>query len=77
MPPKQVVVVMQENYPFGECEECTTESTRVLVRKIYKIKSQEKRKILEKMSILRKLKNDYLIKIESVLEEEDCIHLLF
>lgn len=40
MPPKQVVVVMQEDYPFGECDECTTENTRVLVRKVYTMRPQ-------------------------------------
>lgn len=33
--PKQVIVSMENNYPFGECEECTNENTKVLVRKIY------------------------------------------
>ncbi len=32
--PKQIIISMKENYPFGECEECDTELTRVLVRKI-------------------------------------------
>ena len=38
--PKQVIISMDENYPFGECEECTTEKTRVLVRKIYQVSIQ-------------------------------------
>lgn len=29
------------------------------------------------MSILRKLRNEHMIKIESVLEEEESIHFLF
>lgn len=35
--PKQVIVSMQEYYPFGECEECNSEKVRVLVRKIYEV----------------------------------------
>lgn len=55
--PKQVIVLMDDNYPFGECEECSSENTRVLVRKIYQLSLQQKDKLLEKVSILRKLKN--------------------
>ena len=75
--PKQVIISMGEHYPFGECEECTTESTRVLVRKIYQASLQERNKLIQKLSTLRKLKNENMIKIESVLEEDESVHLLF
>jgi hypothetical protein len=44
--------------------------TRVLVRKIYEVSVQERNKLLEKANLLKKLKSDQLIKLESVLEEE-------
>lgn len=75
--PKQVIVIMEDNYPFGECEECTNENTRVLVRKIYQVSVQERNRLLDKVNTLRKLKNEHMIKIESVLEEEESIHFLF
>ncbi len=68
--PKQIIISMAENYPFGECEEITNENTKVLVRKIYQVSLQERNKLLEKVNILRKLKSEHMIKIESVLEEE-------
>jgi hypothetical protein len=40
------------------------------VRKIYEVSVQERNKLLEKVNIIRKLKNEHMIKIESVLEEE-------
>lgn len=39
--PKQVIVSMQKNYPFGECEEVNGEMVRVYVRKVYKVSLQE------------------------------------
>lgn len=39
--PKQVIVSMQENYPFGECEEVTGDMVRVLVRKVYQINQMQ------------------------------------
>ena len=68
--PKQIIKVMDERYPFGECEECSNQNTRVLIRKTYQLKLFNRKKILEKVSILRNLKNENMIKIESVLEEE-------
>ena len=44
--PKQVIVSMEENYPFGECEEVSNENTRVLVRKIYEVGLQEQNSLL-------------------------------
>ena len=38
--PKRVIVIMDDHYPFGECEESTTEGTRILVRKIYEVSIQ-------------------------------------
>jgi hypothetical protein len=38
--PKQVIISMDEKYPFGECEECNSENVRVLVRKIYQVNLQ-------------------------------------
>jgi hypothetical protein len=61
--PKQIIVIMEDHYPFGECEECSNEKTRVLVRKIYQSSQQERRKLLSKVSTLRKLKNEHMIKI--------------
>ena len=75
--PKQVIVIMQDHYPFGECEECSNDNTRVLVRKIYQVSLMERNKLLEKVGILRRLRNEHMIKIESVLEEEESIHFLF
>lgn len=49
---------MEENYPFGECEECNNLTTKVLVRKIYQYSNAaEKKKMYEKIDILRQLKN--------------------
>ena len=66
--PKQVIVSMGDYYPFGECEEITSEKTRVLVRKIYQTSLQERNKLQEKANLIRKMKNEHMIKIESVLE---------
>jgi hypothetical protein len=49
----------------------------VLVRKIYEVSVQERNKLLEKVNTLRRLKNEHMIKIESVLEEEESVHFLF
>ncbi len=38
--PKQIIVSMKDNYPFGECEESNNEKTRVLVRKVYSFHPQ-------------------------------------
>lgn len=65
--PKQVIVSMRDSYPFGECEECTNESTRVLVRKIYTVNMQERKQLLEKVKLLRRLSNEHMIRVESVL----------
>jgi hypothetical protein len=65
--PKQIIVKMEENYPFGECEECTNEDTRVLVRRIYRPAQHERARLLEKAAILRRLKNEHMIRIESIL----------
>lgn len=75
--PKQVIVIMDDHYPFGECEESTSELTRVLVRKIFEVSLQERNRLLEKANILKKLKSEQLIKLESVLEEDETIHFLF
>ena len=55
--PKQLIVAMGDNYPFGECEESNNENTRVLVRKIYDSSKMDRRKLLEKVNVLRKLQN--------------------
>lgn len=44
--PKQVIISMDEHYPFGECEECSSDNVRVLVRKIYRVSLQERNKLL-------------------------------
>lgn len=49
----------------------------MLVRKIYEVSVQERGRLLEKVNVLRRLKNEHMIKIESVLEEEESIHFLF
>ena len=44
--PKQVIVSMQDYYPFGECEEISNEKTRVLVRKIYEVDYEQHSKLI-------------------------------
>ncbi len=75
--PKQVIVIMDDHYPFGQCEESTNQNTRVLVRKIYEVSVQERNKLLQKANIMKKLKCEQLIKLESVLQQDQTIHFLF
>lgn len=66
--PRQVIVIMDENYPFGEYEESVTTDMKVLVRKVYPLTPETSSKIMQKITILRRVKSENLIKIESLLE---------
>jgi hypothetical protein len=50
---------------------------RVLVRKIYHVSLADDARMNEKVSLLRKLKNEHMIRIDQVLEEEECVHFMF
>jgi len=49
---------------------------QVYVRKTYQVR-QMGEDLEEKVAILRRLKNEHMIKIESVLEEEETVHFMF
>jgi len=55
--PRQVIVIMDEHYPFGEYEESTSADTKVLVRKIYPLTPESSSKIMQKITILRRIKS--------------------
>jgi hypothetical protein len=53
------------------------DNAKVLVRQVCQVGLQERGRFMEKIAVLRKLKNEHMIEVESVLEEEESIHFLF
>lgn len=48
--PREFIVLMGEQYPFGELGEVLTEDTRALVKKTLKISCEEQREIIRNMT---------------------------
>lgn len=71
---KQVILIMEgHQYPFGQAGDSiggkSRPDARILVRKKHETRSlQERNQLLDKIHILKTNPNEYLMKIETVLE---------
>lgn len=80
---KQVILIMEgHQYPFEQAAEFSANKprpeARILVRKKHETRSlQERNQLLDKIHILKSNSNPYMMKIETVLEEENSIHVLY
>ena len=74
-----MLILMMENvYPFGQkMQKPTQNETSIKVRQTKKVHQGNRQSILSKATFVKNLKNRYLIKVESVLEESDSIHILY
>lgn len=75
--PKQVIINMTGNYPFGECEEGDDQSVRVLVRRSIECGVNGKESTLTRANFFRRLNQSCIIKLEQVLEEDNAVTLLY
>lgn len=65
---------MEKDYPFIKHTN-NNDPLRVLVRQTLSLANNNRNEILAKANFLKNLKNKYLIKVESLQEEEDSIHI--
>lgn len=74
--PKQVVISMEDKYPFGECAEGDDQTVKVLVRRQldWGIHPQA---LLDRAYFFRRLNHNCIVRLDQVLEEEDSMHLLY
>lgn len=71
---KILILVMEKDYPFIKHTN-NNDPLRVLVRQTLSLANNNRNEILAKANFLKNLKNKYLIKVESLQEEEDSIHI--
>ena len=65
--PRQVVIRMNDRYPFGECEESDNQSMRILVRRSLPITPLNREGFTEKMQYFRRLNHPCIVRIENAL----------
>jgi hypothetical protein len=76
--PKEFLVPMAEQYPFGELGEVLTEDTKVLVKKTLRISCAEEREIIGNMThFLKVARHENLINLEQVVERKDEVSLFY
>jgi len=75
--PKQVIINMNSGYPFGECDEGDDQSVKVLVRRSLPCNIPQREDLLGRCNFFRRLNQTCIIKLEQILEEESCLHLLY
>lgn len=66
---KLIVLCMDREYPFTEDHVSSRESYNILVRQTLHTPRMNKNTILAKANFLKNLKNKYLVKVDSLLEE--------
>ncbi len=68
--PKQINILMEDNYPFGSCEEYASPNTKILVRQIIETDEKiiHKNQIMHKCKLIKKLsENGIAVAIHSIL----------
>ena len=76
--PKMLILIMENLYPFGQNAHLQISGESSLrVRQTINVQQQKRQSMLSKATFLKNLKNKFLIKVESILEEADCLHILY
>jgi hypothetical protein len=65
--PKQVIINMEGEYPFGECEEGDDQSVRILVRKKMNLDTSNRDGLFTRANFFRRLNQSCIIKLEKIL----------
>ena len=73
---KVMILFMHNNYPFGSSPHNNL-SVPIKIRQTFQLNEHNRQSIMSKITFARNLKNRFLIRIDSVLEEYDCIHIQF
>jgi len=61
--PKQVIINMEAQYPFGECEEGDDQSVRILVRKKMDLNISNRDGLFTRANFFRRLNQSCIIKL--------------
>jgi hypothetical protein len=68
---------MDHDYPFSEHSTNTEEIIKIQVQQTYPLFNHSKNTVVAKANFLKNLKNKYLIKVESLLEEDDTVYVMY
>ena len=72
-----MILIMQTTYPFGSNPYSKALNVPIKVRQTFQLNENNKQNVISKITFAKNLKNRFLIKMDSVLEETECIHILF
>ena len=72
-----ILTIDQSNYPFGRKDQSSTSEEVVKVQQTVEVNNQNRHELLSKAAFIKNLKSRYLIKVDSVLEEAGCLHILY
>ena len=74
---KLIVHIMDSQYPFVEKIETRPTEEVILVRQTIKARKQDRSTVMAKANFIKNLKNKYLVKVDSIYEEDDSIHIMY
>ena len=76
--PKMLMIAMENEYPFSHqiTLPLSSDST-VVVKQTIKINNNNHNNIMAKTTFIKNLRNRHLVRVESIMEEEDFIHILY
>jgi hypothetical protein len=70
--PKEFIVDMANQYPFGELGEALSEGTKAIVKKTLKCSCENERDVIKQMvHFLKAAKHENLINVERILESSE------
>ena len=72
-----IVLMMDEVYPFLDKTHCVHTEEVIVVRQTIKAPKGQRNTILAKANFLKNLKNKFLVKVDSIYEEEEKIHIMY
>ena len=73
-----LILLMDSAYPFGESNQLTiTNDDAIQVRQTIQLNQSNRQNVFSKATFIKNLKNRYLIKVQSILEEADCLHIMY
>ena len=76
MMPRQVVIRMEDHYPFGESEEDPT-AVKVLVRRRIDLTFADREALLEKIQYFRRLNQGSLVQLENMLQGDHKLEMFY
>ena len=72
-----ILAMENQDYPFGRRTPPPANEAVVKVQQTVELNSRNRHEVLSKATFIRNLKSRYLIRVDSVLEESGCLHILY